>query len=95
MKAQWIPGNHGNSCLDPAVRHRVDEQKRRGIEWKTTRTIPDLPWVALALNHQMTVRISQNQRTLILGRFDHLSFEAMVVDRFSFKENKWLTITLA
>lgn len=50
---------------------------------------------ALALNQQMTVRIPQNQRTLILGRFKCLSFVAAVVGRVSFKDYKWLTITLA
>lgn len=41
---------------------------------------------ALDPNHQKTERILQNQGTL--GGFNRLSFVAMVVDRFSFKDNK-------
>lgn len=41
---------------------------------------------ALDPNQQMTERILQNQGTL--GGFNCLSFVAMVVDRFSFEDNK-------
>lgn len=37
-----ILGNCGNSCLHPAVRGAVNEQRGRGMEWKNTGTISDL-----------------------------------------------------
>lgn len=47
---------------------------------------------ASALNHEVTVRILQNQTPL--GCFICLSFVAIAVDRSSFKEKTWFTVTL-
>lgn len=69
----------------------MNEQKGGGIEWKNTRPISDLLWVHW-LQSTTTVGLLQNQSTL--GYFNCLSFVTVVVDSFSFKDNKWLAITL-
>lgn len=59
---------------------------------RETQELFQIPLGSLVLNYQMSVQILQSQNTLCC--FNCLSFVALVGDRSSFKDNKWLAIIL-